>query len=95
VSTHVAGEAAAVDARRRSARTAAIYLLGPLAGGGGLVWAFAQPYRITLLDPRGESFWWLAVQPPLLVMLVAIVFHFFVAPGLIEDVRRAAREEEE
>jgi hypothetical protein len=95
MSTHVAGEAPAVGTRRRSARALAISLLGPLTAGGGLVWAFAQPYRITLLDPRGESFWWLAVQPPLLVMLVGALFHFCVAPGLIEDLRRAHEEAEE
>lgn len=67
--------------------------LGPAAALAGVVWAIAQPYRLTLLHPRGESFWWLVVEPPLLVIAVGLLFHFFVAPGLLEDMdeeRRAA-----
>jgi hypothetical protein len=40
---------------------------------------------VTLLHPRGESFWWLAVEPPLLVVAVGLLFHFVVLPGLLED----------
>jgi hypothetical protein len=72
-------------ATRRSARARAVWALGPLTSVGGLVWAFAQPYRITLLHPRGQGFWWLVVEPPLLVMLVGILFAVLVAPGLLED----------
>jgi hypothetical protein len=72
-------------ARTRSARARAVGLLGPLTMLGGVVWAFLQPYRITLLHPHGEGFWWLLVEPPLLVVGVGIVFALFVAPGLIED----------
>ena len=60
--------------------------LGPLTAFAGLVWGIVQPYRITLLHPRGESFWWLVVEPPLLVIAVGLLFHFLVAPGLLEDV---------
>jgi hypothetical protein len=59
--------------------------LGPTTAIAGLVWAIAQPYRITLLHPRGESFWWLAVQPPLLVIAVGVLFHLVVLPGLLDD----------
>ena len=52
---------------------------------GGVLWAFLQPYRVTLLHPRGQGFWWLAIEPPLLVILAGIVFAFLVAPGVIED----------
>jgi len=52
---------------------------------GGVLWAFLQPYRMTLLHPRGQGFWWLAIEPPLLVILAGIVFAFLVAPGVIED----------
>ena len=51
----------------------------------GLVWALLQPYRVTLFEPQGQSFWWLAVEPPLLVVLVGIVFHLVVARGLVRD----------
>ena len=40
----------------------------------GVVWAFLQPYRVTLLHPHGQGFWWLFVQPPLLVIVVGVVF---------------------
>ena len=77
---------------RRSARARAVSALGPLTAAGGLAWAFVQPYRITLLHPRGQSFWWLFVEPPLWVMAVGVLFALVVAPGLLEDL--AAAEEE-
>jgi hypothetical protein len=49
------------------------------------VWALFQPYRITLLDPDKHGFWHLAVQAPLLVILVGVIFHFCVVPGLLTD----------
>ena len=73
---------------RRSARALAVSALGPLTIVGGLAWAFVQPYRITLLHPRGQGFWWLVVEPPLLVMLVGILFAVFVARGLLEDLAK-------
>jgi hypothetical protein len=74
-----------VATRRRSARARAVASLGPLTMLGGVVWAFLQPYRITLLHPHDRGFWWLFVQPPLMAVAVGIVFALFVAPGLIED----------
>jgi hypothetical protein len=71
--------------RQRTAAARIVSLLGPLAATAGFVWAIAQPYRITLLHPRGESFWWLVVEPPLLVVAVGLLFHFVVLPGLLED----------
>jgi len=59
----------------------------------GVVWAFLQPYRITLLHPHGQGFWWLAIEPPLLVVLAGVAFAFLVAPGLIEDLQ--VHEEEQ
>jgi hypothetical protein len=70
---------------RQSRRHTAVSALGPLTALAGLVWALAQPYRITLLDPDAHSFWYLAVQPPLLVILAGAVFHFWVVPGLLAD----------
>ena len=68
-----------------SARTWAVTLLGPLTTAGGLVWAFVQPWRLTLLHPHGQGFWWLVIEPPLLVVAAGIVFALLVAPGVIED----------
>ena len=82
-------------ARRRSVRALAVSALGPLTVLAGLVWALVQPYRITLLNPRGESFWWLVVEPPLLVVLVGVVFAIVIAPALAEDVVAAEDEDKD
>ena len=74
-----------VAARSRTARGRVIAALGPLTMVGGVVWAFLQPYRLTVLHPHGEGFWWLFVEPPLLVVAVGVFFALLVAPGLIED----------
>lgn len=83
MSTQLATERAAV--RRRSARARAVSALGPATMLGGVVWAFLQPYRLTLLHPHGQGFWWLAIEPPLLVILAGVVFALLVAPGVIDD----------
>jgi hypothetical protein len=70
---------------KQSRRHTAVSALGPLTALAGLIWALVQPYRITLLDPHAHSFWYLAVQPPLLVILAGAVFHFWVVPGLLAD----------
>jgi hypothetical protein len=70
---------------QRTTRARIVSALGPITALAGIVWAIAQPYRVTLLHPRGESFWWLIVQPPLLVIAVGLLFHFVVLPGLLED----------
>jgi hypothetical protein len=78
---------------RPSARARALSALGPLTALAGLIWAFTQPYRITLLHPHGQGFWWLAVEPPLLVMLVGLLFALVVVPGLLEDLEEAEAEQ--
>jgi hypothetical protein len=70
---------------RHSWRSTAVSALGPLTALAGMVWALVQPYRITMLDPDKHTFWYLAIQPPLLVILVGAVFHFWVVPGLVTD----------
>ena len=70
---------------RRSARALAVLSLGPLVIVMGIVWAFVQPWRVTLLHPYDQGFWWLAVEPPLLVILAGVLFHAFVARPLVED----------
>lgn len=69
----------------RTARARIVSALGPLTALAGVIWAIVQPYRITLLHPGGEGFWWLFVQPPLLVVAVGLLFYFVVLPGLLED----------
>jgi hypothetical protein len=66
-------------------RPLAVSLLGPLTAVGGLAWAIVQPYRVTLLHPRAQGFWWLAVEPPLLVILAGVAFHLLVARPLVRE----------
>ena len=80
---------------RHSRRNTAVSALGPLTALAGLVWALIQPYRITMLDPDGYSFWYLVVQPPLLVMLTGAVFHFWVVPGLLADLEAVEERPDE
>jgi hypothetical protein len=83
MSTQLISEAAGVRSRTAKARLVAV--LGPLTMLAGVAWGFLQPYRITLLHPHGEPFWWLLVEPPLLVVGAGLVFALLLAPGLIED----------
>ena len=73
---------------QRTARARIVSVLGPATALAGLIWAIVQPYRITLLHPHGEGFWWLFVEPPLLVIAVGLFFHFVVVPGLLEDLQQ-------
>jgi hypothetical protein len=75
-------------AQQHDIRAHAISLLGPLVSAAGLVWAILQPDRITLLHPRGQGFWWLAVEPPLYVVVAGIVFTLLVARPLLADLER-------
>ena len=82
-------------ARRRSLRPRIIGSLGHLTVLAGVVWAIAQPWRITLLHPHGQGFWWLFSEPPLFVVVVGVVFQLVVAPPLLRDLAQADEAEEE
>ena len=86
--SHYATEAAA-HSRRRSLRAAAVNLIGPLTMLGGVAWAFLQPYRVTILHPHDQGFWWLLSEPPLFVILVGLGFALFLAPALLDDLEEA------
>ena len=75
-------------AARKGIRVLAIEGLGPITVLGGIVWAIAQPYRVTFFYPDGKDFWDWTVQPPLLVVLVGLAFSLLVAPGLVDDLER-------
>ena len=68
-----------------STRARIVSALGPTAALGGVIWAVVQPYRVTLLHPTGQGFWWLFVEPPLLVVAVGLFFYFVITPGLLRD----------
>lgn len=91
MNAQLATETLRARALRRSPRALAVHSLGPLTVLAGLVWALLQPYRITLLDPEGQGFWWLLVEPPLLVMLVGALFAWLIAPGVVRDLERGER----
>jgi hypothetical protein len=73
---------------RRGLRVLAIEAIGPITVLGGIVWAIAQPYRVTFFYPDGKALWDWVVQPPLLAVVVGLLFALLVAPGLVEDVER-------
>jgi len=75
--------------RQRTARGRIVSALGPLTALAGVLWALAQPYRLTVLHPRGQGFWWLFVEPPLLVVAVGLLFYFAVLPALMRDLEDA------
>jgi ABC-type amino acid transport system permease subunit len=80
--------------QRTTTRARIMSAVGPAIAFAGVIWALVQPYRITLLHPRGQGFWWLVVEAPLLVVAVGLFFHFVVVPGLLEDLQEehATRE---
>ena len=71
--------------RTRSRSAYLVSLLGPLTAAAGFGWAVLQPYRITLLHPAHQSFWWLVAEPPLLVIAAGVVFSLVVARPLLAD----------
>ena len=71
--------------RTRITRPQLVSLVGPLIAAGGFVWAILQPDRVTLLHPYHQGFWWLVAEPPLLVVLVGVVFALVVARPLLAD----------
>jgi hypothetical protein len=68
-------------------RARLVLALGPATALGGVVWALVQPWRLTLLHPHGQGFWWLLAQPPLYVVFVGVLFRLLLAPSIVEDIR--------
>jgi hypothetical protein len=77
--------------RQRTLRARLVAAIGPLTMLAGVAWALLQPYRITLLHPHAQTFWWLVVEPPLLVIAVGLLFQLVVLPGLLEDLDATSR----
>ena len=70
---------------RRLSAAQVVSLVGPVTVAGGVVWAILQPWRLTLLHPLHQGFWWLVVEPPLLVIGAGILFTLVVARPLLAD----------
>jgi hypothetical protein len=79
------------ESATRSWRAHVVLALGPATVLAGVVWALAQPWRLTLLHPDGQGFWWLFAEPPLYVVLVGILFRVVIAPGLVQDMEANER----
>jgi hypothetical protein len=77
--------ARATRTRRHDRRVQFLSFIGPTTSAAGVIWAILQPYRVTLFHPTGQSFWWLVLEPPLLVIAVGLIFAYFVARPLIAD----------
>lgn len=73
----------------RSLRVRLVLAMGPATMIAGVAWALVQPWRLTLLHPAGQGFWWLFAEPPLYVVVVGVLFRFVIAPGLVEDMEAA------
>jgi hypothetical protein len=86
-------EAQSGAARALALRARIVLALGPATAAAGVGWALAQPWRVTLLHPVGQGFWWLVAEPPLYVVLVGALFRFLLAPGIVADL--LAHEEPE
>jgi len=78
-------------ATTRSPRVRLVLALGPLTTLAGLAWAVWQPWRLTLLHPHGQGFWWLVSEPPLYVVLVGVLFRLLIVPGLVKDLEESGR----
>ena len=73
------------EAVTRSTRARVVSLLGPTTVAAGLIWGILQPWRVTLLHPRGQGFWWLVIEPPVLVAVAGVIFAVVVARPLLSD----------
>ena len=72
----------------RSFRARAVSLLGPTTVACGLIWGILQPHRLTILHPRAQGFWWLLMEPPLLVVAAGVIFALVVARPLLADLEQ-------
>jgi hypothetical protein len=73
------------QARARTLRARIVLALGPATMVGGVAWAVLQPWRLTVLHPHGQGFWWLLAEPPFYVILVGLFFRLVIAPGVAAD----------
>jgi hypothetical protein len=82
--------------RRRTAptpRVLAVEAIGPLTIMAGVVWAIAQPYRVAFIYRDGKGLYDYLVQPPLLVVVVGVLFALLVAQSLARDLEADERTE--
>lgn len=71
-------------------RPLALSAIGPATVLAGLVWAIAQPFRLTVLDLGSHGIWDHLAQPPVLVAGVGILFHVAIARPLLRALQESA-----
>jgi hypothetical protein len=84
-------DSARAGSRVASLRPKLVLGIGWTAVVAGVLWAVVQPWRVTILHPFHQGFWWLVSEPPLYVVLAGLLFRFVVAPPLLRDLERADR----
>jgi hypothetical protein len=62
--------------------------IGWAAVVAGVLWAVLQPWRLTVLHPFHQGFWWLLSEPPLYVVAAGVLYRLVVAPSLLRDLER-------
>jgi hypothetical protein len=91
MSTQIATRDASSARSGRSLRVRTVSAIGPTISAAGAVWAILQPWRVTLLHPHGQGFWWLLVEPPLLLVAAGVAFAWLVARPLVADLEELDR----
>ncbi|MES1248704.1 MAG: hypothetical protein ABUS54_13635 [Actinomycetota bacterium] len=81
-------EQARERSRVASLRPKLVLGIGWTAVVAGILWAVVQPWRLTILHPFHQGFWWLLAEPPLYVVVAGLVYRFLVAPSLVRDLER-------
>jgi hypothetical protein len=85
VSAELAHERVRERPRVASLRPKLVLGVGWAAVVAGVLWAVVQPWRLTILHPFHQGFWWLLSEPPLYVVIAGLFFRLVVAPPLLRD----------
>jgi hypothetical protein len=88
MSAEVAQEHVRGSAHVASLRPKLVLGIGWAAVVAGVLWAVLQPWRLTILHPFHQGFWWLLSEPPLYVVAAGVLYRFVVAPSLLRDLER-------
>ena len=91
MSAEVAQEHVRERARVASLRPKLVLGVGWTAVVAGVLWAVVQPWRLTILHPFHQGFWWLVSEPPLYVVVAGLLFRLVVAPPLLRDLEESGR----
>ena len=91
MSAELAHEHVRARPRVASLRPKLVLGIGWTAVVAGVLWAVVQPWRLTILHPFHQGFWWLLSEPPLYVVVAGLLFRFVLAPPLLHDLEQSSR----